>query len=210
MPATTGWRIVLADDHLVVRAGMRALLSTDPRCVVVGEASTVDELRALVARLRPDLVVLDLTFGAENALHAVPDLVDRPDAPRLIVLTMHDDVAFARDAFARGAHGYVLKDAAADELSRAVETVMHGHTYLHPELGARMAGTTVDTVERLSPRERDVLGLLARGYTNAEIARELLVSLRTVETHRARLRARLGISSRAELVDVARRLGLVQ
>jgi two-component system response regulator NreC len=209
MPATTVWRIVLADDHLVVRAGMRALLSNDPRCKVVGEASTIDELRTVVARLRPDLVVLDLTFGAENALSALPHLTGRPDAPRLIVLTMHDDVAFAREAFARGAHGYVLKEAAADELSRAVETVMQGHLYLHPELGARMAGAALDRTEELSPRERDVLALLARGHTNAEIARELLISLRTVEAHRARLRARLGGGSRAELVELARRLRLL-
>ncbi len=209
MPEPAGWRVVLADDHLVVRAGVKALLSSDPRCEVVGEASSVAELRAVVSRCRPDLVVLDLTFGADNALDIVPELRDRPDPPRLIVLTMHDDVAFAREAFARGAQGYLLKEAAADELTRAVETVMSGHTYLHPELGARMATAEMPSGRQLSPREKDVLALLARGHTNAEIAKELLVSLRTVEAHRARLRARLGSSSRAELVDVARRLGLL-
>jgi two-component system response regulator NreC len=210
MASDPAWRIVLADDHTVVRAGLKALLAADPRCVVVGEASSIDELRMVASRTDPDLVVLDLTFGAGNALHVLPELLDRDRPLRVIVLTMHDDVAFAREAFARGAHGYLLKEAAADELIRAVQAVMSGATYLNPELGARLARATPDGAGQLSPREREVLGLLARGYTNAEIARELAVGLRTVEAHRSSLRTRLGAASRAELVDVARRLGLLR
>jgi two-component system, NarL family, response regulator NreC len=203
------WRVVLADDHLVVRAGLKMLLSADPRCVVVGEASTLDELRAVVCHVRPDLVVLDITFGAANALDAIPDLLTRHPGLRVVVLTMHDDVAFVREAFAAGAHGYLVKEAAADDLARAVETVMSGATYLHPELGARFARAQSTVGQQLSPRERQVLTLLARGHTNVEIAGELLVSLRTVEAHRARLRARLGATNRAGLVEVAQRLGLL-
>jgi two-component system response regulator NreC len=193
----------------VVRAGLRALLAADPRCKVVGEASGLDELRTLAHNLRPDLVVLDLSFGADNALPVMPELLDVADPPRIVVLTMHDDVAFARQAMKTGVHGYLIKESAADELLRAVETVMSGSTYLHPELGARMLRRPEPPADVLSPRERQVLAMVARGHTNADIADRLAVSLRTVETHRSNLRTRLGAHSRAELVDAARRLGLV-
>lgn len=206
---TSPWRIVLADDHAVVRAGLKTLLSAHPRCVVVGEAATIEALTAAVAALRPDLVVLDLAFGTRNALDVLPDLLATDPAPRVIVLTMHDDVAFSREAFARGAHGYLTKEAAADELTRAVETVMAGGTWLHPTLGAELARAAA-TADPLTPREREVLALLARGLTNAEIAEQLHVGLRTVEAHRAALRRRLGALRRADLVDAARRLGLLQ
>jgi two-component system response regulator NreC len=203
------WRVLLADDHLVVRAGLRALLAADPRCQVVGEASSLDELRAIAANLRPDLIVLDLSFGTNNAIDALPDLLAGAGGPRVVVLTMHDDVAFARAAFAGGAHGYLVKEAAADELLRAVEAVMSGSTYLQAALGGRLARAAAAPADPLTPRERDVLALLARGYTNAEVAAQLRVSLRTVEAHRANLRLRLGAHSRAEMVDAARRLGLL-
>jgi two-component system, NarL family, response regulator NreC len=208
---TTGgtWRILLADDHTVVRAGLRALLQADPRCHVVGEAASLDELRTTAGNLRPDLVVLDLSFRDEDALDTLPDLLAAADPPRIVVLTMHDDVAYARAAFAAGAHGYLMKEAAAAELLRAVEIVMSGSTYLHAELGARLARSQPTAADTLSSREREVLALLARGHTNAEVAAQLKVSLRTVEAHRANLRSRLGVQSRAEMVDAAERLGLL-
>lgn len=206
--ATGAWRIVLADDHAVVRAGLRAVLADDPWCSVVGEAASLDEIRASVAAAHPDLLVLDVTFGARNALEILPDLIAARPGLKVIVLTMHDDVVFSREAFARGAHGYLTKEAAADELTRAVRVVMSGATYLHPELGARLAGGGWPG-DRLSPREREVLALLARGHTNAEIAGELHIGLRTVEAHRASLRARLGTTRRADLIEAARRLGLL-
>ncbi|WP_432994793.1 response regulator [Dactylosporangium sp. CA-233914] len=209
MVTTPAWRILLADDHTVVRAGLRALLTADPRCRVVGEAASLGELRALANTLRPDLIVLDLSFGADHALTVVPALLDGNGPPRVVVLTMHDDVAFARQALTAGVHGYLIKESAADELLRAVETVMSGSTYLHPELGVRMLRQPEPAPDGLSPREREVLALVARGHTNAEIAEQLVVSLRTVETHRASLRTRLDIHSRAGLVDAARRLGLL-
>ncbi|MEV8517875.1 response regulator transcription factor [Dactylosporangium sp. NPDC051484] len=209
MIATDAWRILLADDHLVVRAGLRALLAADPRCRVEGEAAGIDELRTVAHRLRPDLIVLDLSFGSDSALPVLPELLAADPPPRIVVLTMHDDVSFAREAFAGGVHGYVLKEAAADELLRAVETVMAGSVYVDAELGARLARSRPAASDALSPREREVLTLLASGHTNAEVARRLSISLRTVETHRANLRARLGTTSRAELVAAARRIGLL-
>jgi two-component system, NarL family, response regulator NreC len=203
------WRLVLADDHAMVRAGLNALVSADPRCTVVGEAGDLAHLRALVATERPDLVVLDLTLGHDNGLDVLPELISAQPPPRVIVLTMHDDHAFAREALRLGAHGYLLKEGAADDLIRAIETVMAGGTYLHPELGARMARTDAPPSDGLTQREREVLRLLARGYTNAKIASELFISLRTVEAHRAGLRTRLGATSRDELVDAAREFGLL-
>jgi two-component system response regulator NreC len=207
--APAGWRILLSDDHVVVRAGLRALLAADVRCKVVGEASSIEEMLTAARHLRPDLIVLDVSFGRDNALEALPDLLTLCPDVKVVVLTMHDDVASAREAFARGAHGYLMKEAAADDLMRAVEAVMSGSTYLQAELGARLARAGLRPADDLSPREREVLALLARGYTNAEAAHQLLVSLRTVETHRAHLRTRLGINSRAEIVDAAHRLGLL-
>ena len=203
------WRIVLVDDHLIVRAGLKAVLEEDPRCGVVGEAATLGQLRSLAATIRPDLVVLDVTLGAESGLDAIVDLTAADPSLRIVVLTMHDDPAFARDALGRGAHGYVLKEAAADELIRAIETVMADGTYLHPELGAKMLRTQASPADRLTARERDVLRLFAQGHSNAEIAKELFISLRTVEAHRAGLRTRLGANTRADLVAAARKLGLL-
>ena len=203
------WRIVLADDHSMVRAGLKALVEADPRCRVVGECGTLARLGAVVSETSPDLIVLDIALGRENGLDAVAGLLALRPPPRIVVLTMHDDVAFAREALSRGVHGYLLKDAAGDELIRAIEVVMDGDTYLLPQLGAQLARHAPTPAERLTERERDVLRLLARGHTNAEIAQELFISLRTVEAHRAGLRTRLGVHNRAELVDAARKLGLL-
>lgn len=209
MDEKPAWRVVLVDDHAMVRTGLRTLVESDPRCRVIGEAGTVAQLRALLATAQPDLIVLDLSIGPDKGLDVLPDVLEAPTHPKVVVLTMHDDPAFAREALSRGADGYVLKEAAAEELLRAVDTVMAGGTYLLPELGARMARLRPEPADRLTPRERDVLRLLADGHTNAEIAAELYVSLRTVEAHRSSLRNRLGVATRAEFVAIARSLGLI-
>jgi len=193
----------------MVRAGLKALLEADPRCTVVGESGHLSDLRVRAAELHPELIVLDIALGPENGLAALPELLSARPQPRIVVLTMHDDPAFAREALGRGAHGYLLKEAAADELIRAIEVVMSGGTYLYPQLGAQMVRQPESPATHLTGREREVLRLLARGHTNAEIAHELYVSLRTVEAHRAGLRTRLGATNRSDLVDAARNLGLL-
>jgi len=204
------WRIVLADDHALVRAGLKALIELDRRCTVIGEVGTIAQLLATVDELPPDLVILDIALGRENGLNAVAELLTAHPQPRIVVLTMHDDPAFARDALGRGVHGYLLKEAAAEELIRAIEVVMAMGTYLQPQLGAQLLSHHhPEPAQRLTDRERDVLRLLARGHTNTEIAHDLYISLRTVEAHRASLRTRLSASSRSELVDAARELGLL-
>jgi two-component system, NarL family, response regulator NreC len=206
--AVPAWRIVLADDHPVVRAGLRMLLAAEPRCRIVGEAASLSELDTTVRHLQPDLVLLDLGFGTDTALDLLPAFRSQPRPPKVIMLTMHDDVVIAREALSRGAHGYLIKDAAGQELIHAIETVMSGAGYLDPALGARMASSPINAADQLTARERDVLVRLARGHTNAEVARQLMISLRTVESYRAALRARLGGRTRADMVAAARRLGL--
>lgn len=200
------WRVLLVDDHRVVRAGLRAVLESDPRCRVVAEAGSLDRARVVLRTTPVDLVVLDLTVGTENGLDLLPDTAVA--GARVVVLTMHADPALAQEALSRGADGYVLKEAAAEELVTALEVVAGGGTYLVPQLGARIARQRPSDVEALTARERDVLRLLAEGHTNTEVAGMLHVSVRTVEAHRASLRSRLGAQSRADLVAAAHRLGL--
>ena len=207
-------RVALVDDQALFRAGIRMLVGSQPDLEFAGEAADGSEGVALVRETRPDVVLMDIRMPVMDGIAATSRIVEEAEREgrtpaRIIVLTMHADVTFARAASARGAHGYLLKEAAADELLHAVETVMAGSTYLNPELGARLARSRADSADLLSPREREVLALLARGYTNAEVARRLMVSLRTVEANRANLRLRLGVHSRAEMVDAAQRLGLL-
>lgn len=213
MPAAVGTstdrvRLVLADDHLVVRAGLRSLLSTDSGFDVVAEAHDVPSTRRAVQALRPDVLVLDLTMGDDSSLRAIPELLQAAPSMRVLVLTMHEDPAFAEEALRLGAHGYLLKEAAAAELLRAVHTVARGGTYLQPALGAAVVRRQA-SADRLSGRERAVLSLIAAGFTNAEIAERLYVSLRTVEAHRSSLRTKLGLDTRAELSAYARAHGLL-
>jgi len=205
--APAGLRIVIADDHLVVRAGMRMVLTSEPgaRHQVVAESHDVASTVAAVRTYRPDVLVLDLTMAGESSLPALPQLREVSPQTAVLVLTMQEDPAFAREALRAGASGYLLKEAAADELITAVEQVGAGRTYVQPVLGARLA-TMGDEEAGLTTREREVLGLVADGLTNSEIAEQLFVSLRTVEAHRAALRAKTGAVTRADLITVARRI----
>ena len=204
--------VVLADDHQVVRSGLRLLLESERHFEVLAETGDVAGTLAAVAELRPQVLVLDLNMGGESALDAIPRL--RADAPetQIVVLTMQDNPAFAQAALRAGAVGYVLKDAADNELMSAVELAAEGRTYLNPELGARLAAAPPADDQRpdnLSLRELEVLRLIALGHTNAEIAQSLVLSVRTVESHRAHIQQKILLTTRAELVGYAREHGLL-
>lgn len=199
-------RLVLADDHVVVRHGLRLVLEAEPDLEVVAEAGTVDETLRKVRAIRPDVLVLDLNLGDESSLGSIPRLREDTPETRIVVLTMQSEPAFAREALQSGASGYVLKEAADDELVDAVRAAAAGETYLNPRLGARLATEPPEPsgpTDDLTDREREVLRLIALGNTNAEIAEQLFLSVRTVETHRAHIQRKLARTTRAELVAYA-------
>src|SRR5690242_4079017 len=202
-------RIVLADDHAVVRSGLRLLLDAEDGLEVVAEAGDVDGARRMVAAHRADVLVLDLNMPGSPSLPAIPDLAA---TTAVVVLTMQNDPAFARQALQGGARGYVLKEAADAELVEAVRAAAAGGTYLNPQLGARMAAAPPEPAgppDDLTEREVDILRLIALGHTNAEIGRQLYLSVRTVETHRSHIQQKTNRTTRAELVRYAIEHGLI-
>jgi two-component system response regulator NreC len=211
-PTTRATTIVLADDHRVVRSGLRMLLETDDRFEVVGEAGDVAGTEAVVLSCQPDILVLDLNMAGESSLGAIPRLREHAPETQIVVLTMQENPAFAREAFRAGALGYVLKDAADSELVHAIELAAGGGTYLNPQLGAILATEPADGDDRpdkLTSRELEVLKLIALGHTNAEIAGSLFLSVRTVESHRAHIQQKVRLNTRAELVAYVREHGLL-
>jgi two-component system, NarL family, response regulator NreC len=204
--------VVLADDHHVVRSGLRVLLEGDGRFEVLAEAGDVVGTLEAVRSSRPQVLVLDLNMGGESSLDAIPELRSEMPQTQIVVLTMQENPAFAQAALRAGALGYVLKDAADTELMNAIALAAEGRTYLNPELGARLATQPAEGEGRpdnLSPREVQVLKLIALGHTNGEIASSLFLSVRTVESHRAHIQQKLGLTSRADLVGYARERGLL-
>jgi two-component system response regulator NreC len=196
--------IVLADDHAVVRSGLKLLLEGEHDMEVVAVAGTAEDALRYVRGHKPDVLILDLNMpGARRSLDVIPEVEDASPGTRVVVLTMQEDPAFARHALRAGALGYVLKEAADDELVNAVRLASEGRTYLHPRLGAALAAAPEGPPGDLTQRELDVLRLIALGHTNAEIAEQLHLSVRTVETHRAHIQQKLGLSARAELVRYA-------
>ena len=159
---------------------------------------------------KPDVLILDLNMPGRPSLEAIPEMREASPETKIVVLTMQKEPAFARQALQLGVLGYVLKEAADDELVQAVRRASAGETYLQPALGAKLASEPESTTSDLSERETDVLRLIALGHTNAEIAGKLYISVRTVETHRAHIQQKLGVSSRAELVQSALSRGLVE
>ena len=205
--------IVLADDHEIVRAGLRLLLEAEPGFAVVSEAGDVALTERRVAAHRPRVLVLDVNMPDGSSLPAIPRL--RAVSPRtnIVMLTMHNDPELAREALRAGATGFVLKESAKEELIQAVRLAADGRTYLTPELGARLATEgppPSGTPDDLSAREIEVLRLIAVGHTNNEIASQLFLSVRTVESHRAHIQQKTQKSSRAELVSYARDNGLLE
>ena len=199
-------RIVVADDHQVVRTGLKMLLDAEPDFEVVAEAGDVASAARTVLGYKPDVVVLDLNMPDGSSLPAIPKMLTDSPATNIVVLTMQEDPAFAREALRAGARGYVLKEAAESELVEAVRMAAEGRTYLHPELGARIASEPPGPAgppDDLSEREVEILRLIALGHTNTEMAERLFLSVRTVESHRARIQQKTGMGTRAELVRYA-------
>jgi two-component system, NarL family, response regulator NreC len=204
--------IVLADDHRVVRSGLRVLLESDGRFAVLDEAGDVAGTFVKVRECRPQVLVLDLNMGGASSLDSIPRLRAELPGTQIVVLTMQENPAFAQAALRAGAVGYVLKDAADAELMNAVVAAAAGRTYLNPELGAKLAAQPAESDGRpdsLSPREVEVLRLIALGHTNTEIAASLFLSVRTVESHRAHIQQKVGLTTRAELVGYVRDRGLL-
>jgi two-component system response regulator NreC len=204
-------RIVLADDHGVVRSALRMLLEAEPEFEVVAEAGDSETAARRVRGHHPDVLVLDLNMPGESGLVVLPRIREESPDTRIVVLTMQSEPAFAREAMQAGALGYVLKEAADAELVKAVRVAARGETYLQPELGARMASEPEPGApDDLSERELEVLRLIAFGHTNGEIAEQLYLSVRTVESHRAHIQQKLRLTTRSELVRYALERGLVE
>jgi two-component system response regulator NreC len=207
--------IVLADDHAVMRSGLRMLLDAEAGVRVVAEAGTVDDAVRLTKAHRPTVLVLDLNMpGASTAssLDALPALAAEAPATSIVILTMQENPEYARNALQAGAKAYVLKEAADTELVQAVRSAAAGETYLHPRLGAQIAAAPAAApgpVDDLTDREVEVLRLIALGHTNSDVGRQLFLSVRTVESHRAHIQQKLGRTTRADLVRYALDRGLL-
>jgi two-component system response regulator NreC len=205
-------RVLIVDDHAVLRAGLKLMLDREEDIACVGEAGTAEEGIRAVLRLEPSVVVMDLQMPGMGGIAGVDRLREQFPDVRVLVLSMHDEADEVRRAFEAGADGYVLKTAADEELVRAIRAVAAGERYVHSAVGAILAqpANSRGPVDELSPREREVLRLLALGYTNQEIAKELVVSVRTVESHRSHVMTKLRASSRAEMVRHDLHAGLLE
>jgi len=214
----TKTRILLADDHAVLRAGLRLLLNSQADLDVIGEAASGIEALTLAETLQPDLILLDLGMPGLAGLDALPMLRRFNPSSRILILTMYDDPQYLRQALKSGAAGYVLKKAADVELLSAVRAVMRGEVYVHPAMTRGLledlipqgeSANEIDLWRGLSEREQEVLRLVALGYTSAEISGKLSLSVKTIETYRARGIEKLGLSNRASLVRFALRNDLI-
>lgn len=203
-------KVVIADDHAVVRSGLKLLIDNEDGLVCVGDYPTHERALPYLDRLAPKVVIMDLETPGAGGIAGTEAVLNRlPDA-RVLVLSMHESPDVIKRAFAAGASGYVAKAAADEELIDAIRVVADGGRYLNPALGARIAGPGSEgPLDELSDREREVLRLLALGHTNHEIADELVVSVRTVESHRAHIMRKLRTQTRAEMVAIALQGGLL-
>jgi two-component system response regulator NreC len=209
--------IIVADDHNIVRKGIRAILSDEADFKIIGEAADGLEAINLVEKLQPEILILDLMMGGINGLEVTLQLHKKCPKTGIIVLSMHSNEAYVLEALRSGARGYILKDNTTDDLVRAVREVAAGHRYLSSVLAERAIEaytnkTTVnsqDPYDQLTTREREVLQMAAQGLSNSEIAERLFISPRTIETHRANLMHKLGLHSHAELLKFAMVRGII-
>lgn len=217
MPVTKSISIVLADDHLIVRQGLHALLEAEPDLNVIGQTGDGLEAVELVKRLNPDVAVLDLMMPGLNGLEVARQLSKMTPRTKIIILSMYDDEGFVLEALSNGVSAYVLKDTGSADLINAVREVIGGHRYLSPSLTDRAIDVyeqmtkqgTLDKYETLTTREREVLHLSAEGLTNNEIATRLGISIRTAETHRSKLMHKLDVHTQADLTRYAIRRGII-
>ncbi len=214
-------RVLLADDHAVLRAGLRLLIDAQPDLEVVGESATAHEAVLKAAETKPDVVLLDITMPGESGIHAIERIRRESPRTRVLVLTMHDDPAYARAVLAAGGSGHIVKEAQSSELLAAIRAVYRGRTFvdltfagaggpgLVADAGGESRAAEVGPGRQLSQRERQVLQLVAQGYTNQQVADRLSLSIKTVEGYRARLAEKLGLRGRADLVRFALETGLL-
>ena len=210
-------RILIADDHGVLRAGLRALLSAEPELEVVDEASNGNEALSLANQLQPDLVLLDISMPDLGGIEATRRLKEMLPNVRVLILTVHEDEGLLQEAIQAGASGYIVKRAVESELVDAIRAVWRGDLYIHPamtrallkEISPSQSSNNEAPVESLTPRETDVLRLIAQGYTNRQMADMLSISVRTVESHRSNLMGKLDLHSRVELVRYAKENNLI-
>ena len=212
-------RVVLAEDHALVRQGFRRMLEDDARIAVVGEASTGLAAIEHCARLKPDVVVMDLSMPELGGIEATAEILKAAPGTKVLILSMYSNPAYVRKAFEVGAKGYILKDAVEVDLAQAVMILAHGDTYMSPAISnlvietlktGKLENATEDPYERLTLREKEVLQLIAQGKSNKEIAVLLDISVNTVAVHRARLMETLGLHRTAEIVLYAVKKGLIQ
>ncbi len=208
-------RILIADDHGILRSGLRNLLNPNSDLEVVGEAADGRQAVRMAEELQPDLVLMDISMPNMSGIDALPALLEKSPASKVLMLTVHEDESLLRKAVRQGASGYVIKRAVESELIHAIRTVMQGDLYIHPAMartllkGPMPAQKAVATENTLTHRELEILRLLVRGYTNVQIASQLGISARTVEGHRANLMGKLGVRGRLELVEYAEQHGLL-
>jgi len=205
--------ILLADDHTIVRQGLKLILSSHPDLRVVGEAANGKEAVELAAKLKPDIVLLDVAMPELNGIEATRKMVEANSRLRVLVLSMHKEAVYVREILRAGARGYILKDAIDTELLNAVRSVARGDGYISPAVSGALLSDyrkdVTDPVDLLSPREREVLQLIAEGKTNKEIATKLNLSVYTVDSHRGKIMEKLNLHSTGELVRFAIKRGLV-
>lgn len=202
--------VVLADDHNVIRAGLRTMLEAEPDLRVIGEAADAAAASKLVVDRRPDVLVLDLQMPGAEPASDVPRLRESSPGTAIVILTMRRDPRRARDLMRAGAAGYVLKQAADRKLTEAIRIAAGGGSYIDPELGGELAKLEADPLDSLSERERELLRLIALGHTNREIGERLFLSVRAIEVNRAKLIEKLGIESRPDLVRFAIEQGVIE
>jgi two-component system, NarL family, response regulator NreC len=217
MPKTSKIRLVVADDHAILRSGLRMLINAQLDMEVVGEAEDGIEAVQVIQKVNPDVAILDVTMPKSGGLDAIKEIVARNRSIRILLLTMHEEPAYLRTALAAGAAGYVLKKSVDADLLSAIRAVHKGRTYVDSELAEVLvrdafsrddrAGSAVNNV--LSERELQVLKLVAEGFSSREIAEQIYISTKTVETYRARFAEKLGLKSRAQIVRYALNLGLL-